>query len=94
LQPIEKRTQSITYNGQIKNASQAPVAHPCNPNYSGDRDQEDLGSKPAQPNNLSKKKSQKKKKKSINKKGLVEALSSSPSTGQKKRKKKKKEMLK
>jgi hypothetical protein len=27
--------------------SQAPVAHACNPSYSGDRDQEDHGSKPA-----------------------------------------------
>jgi hypothetical protein len=27
--------------------SQAPVAHACNPNYSGGRDQEDHGSKPA-----------------------------------------------
>jgi hypothetical protein len=26
--------------------SQAPVAHPCNPSYSGGRDQEDSGSKP------------------------------------------------
>jgi hypothetical protein len=26
------------------------VAHACNPNYSGGRDQEDLGSKPAQAN--------------------------------------------
>jgi hypothetical protein len=30
--------------------SQAPVAHACNPSYSGGRDQEDLGSKPAQEN--------------------------------------------
>jgi hypothetical protein len=27
----------------------APVAHTCNPSYSGDRVQEDQGSKPAQP---------------------------------------------
>jgi hypothetical protein len=27
--------------------SQAPVAHACNPSYSGDRDQEDCGSRPA-----------------------------------------------
>jgi hypothetical protein len=31
--------------------SQAPVAHACNPNYSGGRDQEALGSKPAWANN-------------------------------------------
>jgi hypothetical protein len=29
-----------------------PVAHPCNPSCSGDRDQEDQGSKPAKANNL------------------------------------------
>jgi hypothetical protein len=29
-----------------------PVAHTCNPSYSGCRDQEDLGSKPAQANSL------------------------------------------
>jgi hypothetical protein len=28
------------------------VAHTCNPSYSGDRDQEDRGSKPAQANSL------------------------------------------
>jgi hypothetical protein len=30
--------------------SQAPVAHTYNPNYSGDRDQKDFVSKPAQAN--------------------------------------------
>jgi hypothetical protein len=30
-----------------KKKNQAPVAHTCNPSYSGGRDQEDLGSKPA-----------------------------------------------
>jgi hypothetical protein len=30
--------------------SQAPVAHTCRPSYSGDRDQEDHSSKPAQTN--------------------------------------------
>jgi hypothetical protein len=30
--------------------SRAWVAHACNPSYSGDRDQEDQGSKPAQAN--------------------------------------------
>jgi hypothetical protein len=30
-----------------KKSSQVPVAHACNPSYSGGRDQEDLGSKPA-----------------------------------------------
>jgi hypothetical protein len=32
--------------------SWAPVAHTCNPSYSGGRDQEDCGSKPAQANSL------------------------------------------
>jgi hypothetical protein len=32
---------------KITNASWAPVAHACNPSYSGDRDQEDCSSKPA-----------------------------------------------
>jgi hypothetical protein len=30
--------------------SQGPVAHTCNPSYSGGRDEEDCGSKPAQAN--------------------------------------------
>jgi hypothetical protein len=30
------------------NFSRVPVAHACNPSYSGSRDQEDHGSKPAQ----------------------------------------------
>jgi hypothetical protein len=30
--------------------SQVPVAHACNPSYSGGRDQEDCSSKPAQAN--------------------------------------------
>jgi hypothetical protein len=33
---------------KTKQNSQAPVAHTCNPRYSGGRDQEDQGSKPAQ----------------------------------------------
>jgi hypothetical protein len=53
------------------------VAHACNPSYSGGRDQEDLGLKPAQgkklPENLSRKTIFK------NRAGGV-ALSSSPST--------------
>jgi hypothetical protein len=43
--------------------SKVPVAHACNPSYSGGRDQEDWGSKPARANRLwdpiSKKPSQK-----------------------------------
>jgi hypothetical protein len=33
-----------------KERSQVPVGHACNPSYSGGRDQEDCGSKPAQAN--------------------------------------------
>jgi hypothetical protein len=36
----------------IKIISQAPVAHACNPNYSGGRDQEDHSAKLAQANSL------------------------------------------
>jgi hypothetical protein len=35
-----------------ENASWAQVAHTCNASYSGGRDQEDHGSKPAQANSL------------------------------------------
>jgi hypothetical protein len=34
----------------IHRQSQVPVAHACNPSYSGGRDQEDHSSKPAQKN--------------------------------------------
>jgi hypothetical protein len=54
---------------------QAPVAHACNPSYSGDRDWEDPGSKPAR-QIAHKTLSQKKKKKnpSQKKRGLVQWL--------------------
>jgi hypothetical protein len=32
--------------------NQASVSHPCNPSYSGGRDQEDSGLKPVQANSL------------------------------------------
>jgi hypothetical protein len=35
-----------------KEASQMPVAHACNPSYSGGRDLEDRGSRPAWANSL------------------------------------------
>jgi hypothetical protein len=47
-----------------------PVAHTCNPRDSGDRDQEDCGSKPAQANSLRDSIS----KTPVTKKGLVEWL--------------------
>jgi hypothetical protein len=66
--------------------SWAPVAHACKPNYSGGRDQEDFGSKPAWAKSLQDTTS----KIPITKKGLVEwlkvkVLSSSPSTTKKKK---------
>jgi hypothetical protein len=50
--------------------SWAPVAHTCNPSYSGDRDQEDCGLKPVRANSLRKPVS----KKPVTEKGLVEWL--------------------
>jgi hypothetical protein len=62
------------------------VAHSCNPSYSGGKDQEDCGSKPAQANSSQDPIS----KKPFTKKGLVEwlkvkVLSSNPSTAKKKK---------
>jgi hypothetical protein len=63
------------------------VAHACNPSYSGGRDQEDFGSKPAQ-QIVHKTPSQKKHslKKVLVEWLKVKALSSSPSTAKKKKK--------
>jgi hypothetical protein len=68
------------------------VAHACNPSYSGGRDQEDHGSKPARANSSRDPIS----KKTFTKIGLVEwlkvkALSSNTSTAKKKKKERKKE---
>jgi hypothetical protein len=67
------------------------VAHTCNPSYSGDRDQENLGSEPAQANSLRDPISKSPSHTHIHKIGLVEwlkvkAMSSSPSTEKKKKK--------
>jgi hypothetical protein len=35
---------------KVRSGSRAPVVHACNPSYSGGRDQEALGSKPAPAN--------------------------------------------
>jgi hypothetical protein len=71
------------------------VVHACNPSYSGGRDQEDCGLKPARANSLQdpilknpSQKQNKTKQKNRKKIGLVEwlkvkALSSSPSTAKK-----------
>jgi hypothetical protein len=55
----------VSQNEGIKSfLSQVPVAHACNPSYSGGRDQKDQGSKPAWANSsrdlISKNPSQKK----------------------------------
>jgi hypothetical protein len=48
-----ERYYVLTYeNGKMRYVSQAPVAHDCNPCYSGSRDKKDHGSKPAQSNSL------------------------------------------
>jgi hypothetical protein len=70
---------------KIGKGSRVLVAHACNLNYSGGRDQEDRGLKSAQANSSQEPIS----KKPHYKKGLVEwlkvkALSSSPSTSKKK----------
>jgi hypothetical protein len=54
--------------------SQTPVAHACNTSYSGGRDQENHGSKPARANSTTTLSKKKKKKKNLHKKGLVEWL--------------------
>jgi hypothetical protein len=69
--------------------SWALVAHTCNPSYTGDRDQEDDGSKPAQAKQFTRPSL---RKKPITKKGLVEwlkvkALCSNPSITEKKERK-------
>jgi hypothetical protein len=67
--------------------SRVLVAHTCNPSYSGGRDQEDHGSKPAWTNSSR----DPSLKKPYHKKGLVEwlkvkTLSSNPNTAKKKKK--------
>jgi hypothetical protein len=63
------------------------VAHACNPSYSGGRDQEDRGLKPAWANTLRDlilKKTHHKKKRAEVEWLKVQALSSNPSTAKKK----------
>jgi hypothetical protein len=66
----------------------APVAHTCNPSYSGGRDQEDRGLKPAQANSLRDPILKKPIKKGLVKWLMVKALGSNPSTAKRKKKKK------
>jgi hypothetical protein len=47
------RASVISHNIRCE-GSQAPVAHTCNPSYSGGRDQEDCGPTPAQANTSAK----------------------------------------
>jgi hypothetical protein len=50
VQSLPSKLEALSSNlstSKIKNNySQAPVPHTCNPSYSGNRDQEDLGLKP------------------------------------------------
>jgi hypothetical protein len=76
--PTSQCLQSVTYT--IILSSWVPMAHACNPSYSGGRDQEDYGSKPA----WATRSQDPILKKPITKKGLMEwlkvqALSLSPS---------------
>jgi hypothetical protein len=71
----EKLTLAIIFKsemvlGKLDAHTRALVTHTCNPSYSGGRDQEDLGSRPAQANSLRDLIS----KKTLHKKGLVEWL--------------------
>jgi hypothetical protein len=51
---VEKREICLVNFCQKPVFLQAPVAHACNPSYSGGRDQEVCSSKPAQANNSAK----------------------------------------
>jgi hypothetical protein len=59
--------QQNKVNKKMEHRSWVPVAHTCNPSYSGSRDQEDCGLKPAWANS-----SQDPILKKLHKKGLVE----------------------
>jgi hypothetical protein len=81
-----QRRQQKQRHREVRNLNWMPgtVAHTCNPSYSGGRDQEDRGSKPAQFNSSR----DPILKKTHHQKGLVEwlkvkALSSNPSTKKK-----------
>jgi hypothetical protein len=63
--------------------NQVPVAHTCNPSYSGGRDQKDLSSKPAQANNSWDPILKNLQKNRAGGVAQVKALSSSPSTTKK-----------
>jgi hypothetical protein len=97
-EPPQRRRRRLAMN-QIHDSwfmekfafGQAPVAHACNPSYSGGRDQEDCSSKLAWANSSARPYLEK----SFTKIGLVEwlkvkALSSSPSTAKQKQKQQKK----
>jgi hypothetical protein len=66
-EPVDQSGKSCHLN---MNGEQAPVPHTCNPSYSGGRDQEDHGLKPALTNSPQDPISNK----PITKEGLVEGL--------------------
>jgi hypothetical protein len=78
---LYNKNKNIKKEKLKKKKSRVLMAHACNPSYSGDRDQEDRSSKPAQTNRSRRPYL----KKSLHKKGLAEwlkvkALSLSPGT--------------
>jgi hypothetical protein len=80
------KPQCCQNNNKTQKPSQLVVARTCNPRYSGGRDQEDCGLKPAWANSSSRSYLEK----THQKKGLVElvevkALSSNPSTAKKRK---------
>jgi hypothetical protein len=65
MQTSKQNEEKNKYKGYKNDWHRALVAHACNPSYSGGRDQEDHGSKPAQVNRPY-------LEKTLHKKGLVE----------------------
>jgi hypothetical protein len=50
--PLKKKKKKRKKRKTTTTKGQAPVAHTCNPTYSGGRDQKDKGSKPVRANSL------------------------------------------
>jgi hypothetical protein len=52
MRNVDKTFELLNKCSLSTSHSWVPVAHACNPSYSGGRDQEDQSSKPTPPNNL------------------------------------------
>jgi hypothetical protein len=79
--------QQNSWDSKLSKRCQVPVAHTCNPSYSGGRDQEDCSLKPAQANTSYLENTHCKKCWQSGSEWLkVKALSSSPSIAKKKKK--------